>query len=57
MGGASYVNIAYSVLNDHRIPKNAKELSLSICGISNDVGTLSAGITALIFSNTILKTK
>lgn len=56
MGGASYVNVAYCVLNNHKIPKNAKEVSLSICGITNDTATLMSSVSALIISNSILKT-
>ncbi len=55
MGGASYVNVMYQILQSLELKKNQKELALTITTIGNDIGILSASILALILNNTAFK--
>ena len=55
MGGGSYVNCFYFLLEDKQIEPVFRELSVNIATIFNDIGILSASLTTLIFSNTFLK--
>lgn len=54
MGGASYVNVNYLLLNNELIEKNEKELALNICSIFNDTGILLSSLSVLFIDNFIL---
>jgi len=53
MGGASYVNVMYLILNSKRLKKNEKELAVMTTCIFCDMGVLVASILALILANTL----
>lgn len=53
MGGASYVNVMYLILNSNRLKKSEKELAVMTCCIFCDIGILLAAILALVLSNTL----
>jgi len=55
MGGGSYVNVMYQILENPKLAKNERELAIIICGIFNDIGILSASLLSLLLSNTALK--
>ena len=55
MGGCSYVNIMYLMINSQTLKKKEKELSVMVIGISNDMGILLAGVFSLILANTLFK--
>ena len=52
MGGSSYVNVMYQILESPELPKNEKELALTLCTICNDIGILTAALTSLLLTNT-----
>lgn len=53
MGGASYVNVMYLVLDSKVLKKTEKELAVMTTCIFCDIGVLFATITSLILSNTL----
>ena len=55
MGGASYVNAMYLVLEHKELQKKEKELALTLTGALYDLGILLASITSLILINTAFK--
>ena len=55
MGGASYSNTFYFLLNDQKIPTDMKELSVNITTIFNDAGVFGASVHNLIIALTFLK--
>jgi hypothetical protein len=56
MGGGSYVNVMYCILESRDLAKSEKELALTITGVCNDIGILTASLMALLLSNTAFKT-
>ena len=50
MGGGSYVNTAYLILNDNILLKEERELSFNFSVIFNDTGTLLAAVFSLIIT-------
>ena len=55
MGGSSYVNVMYQILESTELAYTEKELALTITTIFNDIGILTASITALVLTNTVFK--
>lgn len=55
MGGCSYVNVMYLILEDPAITKNEKELAVNLCTVTNDTGILISAIYVLLMDNTFLK--
>ena len=55
MGGASYVNVMFSILEHEKLAKTEKELALTMTTIGNDIGILSASLLALLLDNTAFK--
>lgn len=55
MGGASYVNVNYLLLNHESIDKHEKELAMNICSIFNDTGVLLSSLSVLVIDNFIIK--
>jgi battenin len=55
MGGSSYVNVMYNILESDKLAKNEKELALTITTVCNDVGILSASLLSLLLANTAFK--
>ena len=55
MGGGSYVNVMFSILETPKLVKTEKELALTITTVFNDMGILLASISALILTNTVFK--
>ena len=55
MGGASYVNILYQVLENPKIAKSEKEISINFISIINDFGILSSSLIVILFNYTIYK--
>lgn len=56
MGGGSYVNVMYQILESPKLPKNEKELALTMTGVCNDIGILSASLMSLLLANTAFNT-
>ena len=56
LGGVSYVNVMYLILENRGLEQYQKELALTITTAGNDIGILSASIISLILSNTTFKT-
>lgn len=57
MGGASYVNVLYQVLESEKIEKKDKEISINVIGMMNTTGVLSASLVSLLLVNTVYKNK
>ena len=55
MGGGSYVNVMYQILESPNLPKNEKELALTLTTICNDIGILTASLVSLLLANTAFK--
>lgn len=55
LGGCSYVNVIYLILEDPLITKNEKELSVNFCTVTNDLGILTSAIYVLFMDNTFLQ--
>jgi hypothetical protein len=55
MGGTSYVNINYIILETPNLKRTEKELALTLNSIINDFGILSASLLALLLDNTAFK--
>lgn len=56
MGGGSYVNVMYQILESPSLAKNEKELALTMTGVCNDIGILLASLLSLLLANTAFKT-
>jgi hypothetical protein len=56
MGGSSYVNVMYNILESPNLPKNEKELALTLTTVCNDIGILLASLLSLLLANTAFKT-
>ena len=54
MGGGSYVNCFYFLLEDKKIEPVYRELSVNIATVFNDVGILCSSLTILLFKNTFM---
>jgi battenin len=50
MGGASYVNVMYLILNSKKIEEEEKELAVNICAVFNDLGVLFAATFSLVLN-------
>jgi len=57
MGGASYVNVLYQVLESNTIEKKDKEVSINIISICNNIGVLGATFASYVLEVTIYKNK
>lgn len=57
MGGSTYVNVMYNILESPELPKNEKELALTLTGVCNDIGILLASLLSLLLANTAFKTE
>lgn len=55
MGGCSYVNVMYLILEDPFVTNNEKELSMNLCTVFNDTGVLISACFVLLMSNTFMK--
>ncbi len=55
MGGASYVNVMYQILESPLLLKTEKELALTLTTIFDDIGILLASLLALLLDNTVFK--
>jgi battenin len=55
MGGSSYVNVMYNILESDKLAKSEKELAITMTGVCNDIGILFASILSLLLSNTAFK--
>ena len=55
MGGGSYVNVMYNILESDELGKTEKELSMIITTIFNDIGILSSSLVSLLLTNTAFK--
>lgn len=55
MGGSSYVNVMYYVLEDEQLQKTEKELALTITAICDDVGILLSSSLTLLLDNTAFR--
>ncbi len=52
MGGSSYVNVMYLILEGNSLKKSQKELALTLCTAGNDFGILFASLLSLVLANT-----
>ena len=55
MGGSSYVNVMYQILESKDLLRTEKEIAITVCTAGNDIGILSASILSLILTNTVYK--
>ena len=55
MGGGSYVNVMYQILENPGLGRNEKELALTLTTIFNDAGVLLASLMSLLLDNTAFK--
>uniref|UniRef100_A0A7S3KTF3 Battenin n=1 Tax=Euplotes crassus TaxID=5936 RepID=A0A7S3KTF3_EUPCR len=55
MGGTSYVNVMYQILNSDKLKKTEKELAVITTCIFDDMGILLASLFSLTLSNTLFK--
>ena len=55
LGGASYVNVAYQILNTDKLEKGYKEPALSFSLFCNNVGVMLAAAFCLLLDNTLIK--
>lgn len=53
MGGTTYVNVMYQVLETPKLERTEKELALTIMTIFEDVGVLLASLLSLLLDNTV----
>lgn len=54
MGGSSFVNCYYILLNDRRLTKSQREIAINLGTLFNDVGIVSASFLALYISNYVI---
>lgn len=52
MGGASFVNVMYLILESPKLAKTEKELALTLTSICDDIGILTASLISLLLDNT-----
>ena len=52
MGGGSFVNVMYQILESPDLQRNEKELALTLTSICDDIGILSASLLSLLLDNT-----
>ena len=52
MGGGSYVNVMYRMLESPNLVRREKELALTLTTVFDDIGILTASILSLILMNT-----
>ena len=55
MGGSSYVNVMYNILESPKLHKKEKELAMTLTTVSNDIGVLIASLLALLLDSTYFK--
>jgi battenin len=55
MGGTLYVNVLYNIITSRTLDYNDKELAMIMCTIFDDLGILTASLTALALDNTLFK--
>ena len=55
MGGASYVNVKYLILESPNLKRTEKEVALVLTSIGDDLGILCAALLALLLNNTAFK--
>ena len=55
MGGGSYVNVMYQILESPKLEKDEKELALTLSTVFNDIGILCAALVSLLLDNTAFK--
>jgi battenin len=55
MGGGSYVNVMYQILESPELAKSEKELALNLTTVCIDIGILSASLLSLLLANTAFK--
>jgi battenin len=54
MGGCSYVNCMYMILENKQLSKSQKELAVNVCSFFVDIGIVSAAFFALFISNVVI---
>lgn len=54
LGGLSYANCFYQIINTDRVSKEFKELALNFGGILLDSGILIVSVLGVVFAHTIL---
>jgi len=54
IGGFSYSNTIYSILNDERIVKREKELALNFVNVSGSLGIVSSSVAGYYFRTLII---
>ena len=57
MGGCSYVNCMFMVLDNKSLSKSQKELAVNVCAFFVDIGIVSAAFFALFVSNFVITNK
>jgi predicted MFS family arabinose efflux permease len=57
MGGGSYVNVMYQILESPNLAKSEKELALTLTTVCNDIGILTASLLSLLLANTAFSSK
>ena len=55
IGGGSYVNVMYRMLESPELGRNEKELALTLTTVCDDIGILSASLLSLLLDNTAFK--
>ena len=55
LGGAMYVNVMYSILNDNKINKKDKEMCINITAIFINIGITTSAIIEIIMDNTFFQ--
>lgn len=54
MGGSSFVNCYYILLNDKRLNKSQREIAVNLGTLFNDIGIVAASFLALYISNYVI---
>jgi len=54
MGGMSYVNVAYLILNTKKLPKELKEATFNVSLCFNNLGIVTAALFCLLLDNVIM---
>lgn len=57
LGGASYVNVFYILLHDHKIPERDREFCINLAAMSSTIGITLAACFILIVDTTFLSSK
>ena len=55
LGGSSYSNVTYLLINSDKLKKNEKELSTTMLGLSIEIACLLASLFSVLLSNTLFK--